>query len=284
MEIKACIVIALLSSASLYAQNQAPASVPQPKPEASQSQASPAAPKAKPEAAQSQTPPPFVPGVLKPVAAVRRFSAGATLTVMGLTTVKKRDINTVTSSPVVDALYSTINASQRIGFGVTAQVAITDRFAVNGSLFMKKLGYQMTSDIIEGNDPTTQIHTSRHEDTRARLFDLPVVVRYYGKDRFDPGARWFVEGGAALRRVSNIRTTTDTVVGSGNLTYDFTAAKPDRRTIRGLVAGFGVQLIDPFGIRVVPEVRYTRWAGQIFNSLSTGTRRDQVEAMISLGF
>jgi hypothetical protein len=35
---------------------------------------------------------------------------------------------------------------------------------------------------------------------------------------------------------------------------------------------------------VIPGVRYTRWMGETFNAFSTSTRRNQVEAMISLSF
>jgi hypothetical protein len=46
----------------------------------------------------------------------------------------------------------------------------------------------------------------------------------------------------------------------------------------------GLQLIDPFGIRVVPEVRYTRWLDDMFYYQSTITQRNQIEAVISLSF
>jgi hypothetical protein len=46
----------------------------------------------------------------------------------------------------------------------------------------------------------------------------------------------------------------------------------------------GVHAVDPFGIRVVPEVRYTRWMGETWNMLSTKTSRNQIEAIISIGF
>jgi hypothetical protein len=50
------------------------------------------------------------------------------------------------------------------------------------------------------------------------------------------------------------------------------------------VAGFGVQANDDIGIRVVPQVRYTRWLAEPFNRFSTSTGRDQIEAMFSLTF
>ena len=57
-----------------------------------------------------------------------------------------------------------------------------------------------------------------------------------------------------------------------------------RKNILGVTAGFGGQLIDPVGIRVIPEVRYTRWFGATFDSPPTLSRRDQLEFMISISF
>ena len=42
--------------------------------------------------------------------------------------------------------------------------------------------------------------------------------------------------------------------------------------------------MDEFGIKVVPEFRYTRWVNPIFENLTTNTERNQIEAAISLTF
>jgi len=258
MQTKVCLFVALLSSASLCA--------------------------------QSKTPPSAPPQVLKESAYVRRFSLGATLSVLVLPSVRNGSENVVTTSPATDGLYATTEASKRVGFGVIAQVAITERFAVAGNVLVRKVGYKKNSDIYQGVDnPLTskdeRTYTVLNEDTRARHLDIPVVVRYYTKDRHMSGPRGFVEGGAAVRRVSKISTATDKSVNSGDtVCCDNTPATPASRAVRGLVAGAGFQLIDGVGVRVVPEVRYTRWMGETFKSPSTATQRNQIEAMISLTF
>lgn len=255
MNMKVCVAVALWCGATLWAQNQ-----------------------------------PAAPQVLKQKAYVRRLSAGATLSVLGLSLVPKRGLSNVTTSPAMDAMYTTEALTRRVGFGVTVQGAVTRHFAVNASLLRRRIGYKMNSDIYTGTDnPVTSVdertHTVRNEDTRAKLTDVPVLVRYYGKERFERGPHWFVEGGGVLRRVFSIKTAIDTTVGTKPTECcDVTPATPARRTLRGFVAGAGVQLIDPVGIRVVPEVRYTRWMGATFNSFSTVIQRNQVEGMISLTF
>jgi hypothetical protein len=52
----------------------------------------------------------------------------------------------------------------------------------------------------------------------------------------------------------------------------------------GVTAGFGAQLIDPLGVRVIPEVRYTRWLGLNFDVPAAHSRRDQIEFVFSLAF
>jgi hypothetical protein len=264
-----CFAVALLAVAGLAAQEQTPTQTP-------------AQPAPAPAPAPAEEAPEFG-------AAVRRVSVGATLSVLILKPIGNDAIGVRTESPAVDAIHSTAGASQRAGWGLTAQIALTERFALNGSWLVRRPGYIRGSDIFEGTDnpatsPDERVHTTVHEDTRARFYDFPVLLRYYGKDRHDPGARWFIEGGGALRRVKSIRTNTETIVGIGETQYGSTAVTPEQRRARGLVAGFGVQVIDPIGVRVVPEVRYTYWLDRSFNNLSTVSRKHQIEAMISLTF
>ncbi|MFB3779661.1 MAG: hypothetical protein ACE141_18730 [Bryobacteraceae bacterium] len=264
MNMKVRIAGALIVCAALHAQTQQP-SAPKPKPEPEEQ-------------------------VAKEDVYVRRFSGAITLSVLGLPLVPKNDISVQTTSPTVDALYSTGSKLRRVGYGGSVQVAVTERFAVSGGGFMRWISYGMTSDILEGTDNPNTIEderksTIKNEDTRARLYDFPVTIRYYGKDRHDPGPRFFVEGGGVLRRVARIRTSIDTTINAGDkVCCNTTPITPHRRDVRGVVAGFGVQVTDPIGIRVVPQFRYTHWMGDIFNSYSTVTRRHQIEAMISLGF
>jgi hypothetical protein len=277
MQTKVRLAAVLLSGIALYAQNQNPPAAAPPV----------SAPPAAAQAPLGQKPAPVT---LKTHTYVRRLSAGATLTVLGLPFVKDATVNPVTTNPPVDALYSSTGMLQRIGWGGQVQAAITGRFAVNVGFLVRRVGYKMNSDIFEGvfnpiAPVDTRIHTIKNEDTRAKFFDFPVVVRYYTKDRHTAGPRFFLEGGAALRHVSSIKTSIDTTVGNeATVCCDRTPAQPALRTIRGFVGGVGVQLIDPVGVRVVPGVRYTRWMGRTFDVFSTHTQLNQVEAMISLTF
>jgi hypothetical protein len=212
---------------------------------------------------------------------VRRISGGVSLGVMGLPTIKNATSTTSTTTVTTD--YTTTNASQRIGFGATVQGVITDHFAVNVSAMYRRIGYQMTTTVTTGT--TTLTTTGTHEDTRASALEVPMTVRWYSISRRKPGPRFFGEGGVAIRDAINPRTSTDTTNSAGTIACCIaTTGKTANHMTRGFVAGLGVQLIDPIGIRVVPEVRYTRWMNDTFNMFSTRTQRNQIEAVISLSF
>jgi hypothetical protein len=221
---------------------------------------------------------------------VRRFSMGLTLSTKVLALVPERQSTTFTDSPPLEERHATEGLSHRVGYGVSAQLALTERFALHAGALMRRVGYKMRSDWFAGVDnPATIVderrHTLRQEDTRARFYDVPVLIRYYGTDRHDPGARWFVQFGGTMRRVSRIKTSIDRTTNPDDpQCCETTPATPSKQSLPGVAAGFGGQFIDHVGIRVTPEVRYTRWLGTSFSSFTTGTRRDQVEILLSIGF
>jgi len=213
------------------------------------------------------------------------------LSVLGLSLISGSS-STVTNSTEVSTQYQTKNASERIGYGLTVQGRITEHFSVDLSGILRRIGYQFTTtvsttttSILNGTTFPSTSTTSTHEDTRARLIDVPLLLRYYGTGKRPGSPRWFLEAGGAWRLSNNIRSSIDTTDATGKLTCcTFTPTVPLHRSAAGMVAGAGMQFVDEFGIHVVPEVRYTRWVSPIFQDFSTKTDRNQVEASISLTF
>jgi hypothetical protein len=221
----------------------------------------------------------------------RRITGGVTLTVLGFSLIPGRT-STVDNSSTVGTQNQTQAASERIGYGLTGQVRITNHFSVDISALMRKAGYQFTSTvttttttILNGVTSSTTSGTITHEDTRARFFEFPLTVRYYSGAKRANGPRWFAEGGGAWRWSNGIRTSTDVTDAAGvDTCCSFTPVVPAHRSGIGMVAGIGLQFIDAFGIHVVPEVRYTRWIDQVFDNLTTHTFQNQLDASISLTF
>jgi hypothetical protein len=189
-------------------------------------------------------------------------------------------------------MYQTTGASQRIGYGLTTQVAITDHFAVAIAGVLRRIGYQFTNTVttskptvVGGVVTTVTTSTNTHEDTRARLIDIPGVLRYYSRGRHDPGTRFFFEGGGAWRKADQIRTSLSSSDANSVVTCcTTTPATPAHSSAFGIVGGAGAQFTDAFGIKVVPEVHYTRWMSPIFSAFTTHTQQNEVAAGFSLTF
>jgi hypothetical protein len=221
----------------------------------------------------------------------RRFTGGLTLSVLGFSMIPGRT-STVDNSTEISTQYQTTGASSRIGYGLTVQGRITDHFYLDLSALVRRIGYQETTTIsttttaiLNGSTYPSTSTTSTHEDTRARLIDIPLLVRYYGTGKRPRSARWFLEVGGAGRVATDIRSSEDSTDASGvNTCCTFTPAVPKNRSSIGAVVGAGIQLVDEFGIHVVPEFRYTWWKSPIFENLTTNTKANQLEANISLTF
>ena len=221
----------------------------------------------------------------------RRITGGATLSVLGLSLIPGSS-STVNNTTEISTQYQTKGASERIGYGLTLQARVTQRFYVDISGLLRRIGYQLTTtvsttttSVLNGATYPTTTTTSTHEDTRARLIDVPFLVRYYGLGKRPGSPRWFLELGGTYRFANDIRTSISSTDSSGNLTCcTTTPATPKNSNSEGLVVGAGMQFTDEFGIHVIPEVRYTRWMRPVFENLTTRTDPNQVEAAISLTF
>jgi hypothetical protein len=220
---------------------------------------------------------------------VRRISFGASLTVPIFNLMKPGSFAYSRTTPPLDETIDGTTKYHWGGGGVMLQIAILEKLAVNVNAFYRKAEYSYTiSDIAGVYDPNSLLDyrtfTTIDGWTRIRYLDIPVLARYYTKDRHRKGSRWFFQGGPNTRTVRKILTTRATTDNDGNVSYNYSLQPPYKRTVLGVTAGFGAQLIDPLGVRVIPEVRYTRWLGLNFDVPAAHSRRDQIEFVFSLAF
>ncbi len=188
--------------------------------------------------------------------------------------------------PVRDWNFNTNSRSAFWGAGIAAEYAPSDRWTVTAEILFNQLKYTKVTSIAWGTDtPTTttdeRTHMFRNEDTRASLFDLPVLVHHNLRES-GPLARVYVAIGAAVRTVVNVKSTLQTTFPDTSSTTTTPAAPLSKRNMLGGVVGIGLRIVDDFNINWTPEVRYTRWAGSTFATDSTLSPRNQLE--IGLGF
>ena len=227
---------------------------------------------------------------------VRRASAGIRLRYLPLETIDTGRLNRTVTDTV---LFSAINAasSSRFSYGLTTQVAVTNKWALAVEALTHKIEYEETRDVttfivdpFENILLETQLVTE-DEKTIARVWDFPILLRYYNKSRYTRGPRVFFEGGFTVRRLTNIRTsvettfsTTDPETPDETDCCDRTSITPANPNALGGTVGIGLQLIDDVGVRLVPGFRYTRWFSNSLDNPPTRTIENQIEASLSFTF
>ncbi len=195
---------------------------------------------------------------------------------------------TTATGPVRDWNFSTTSRSPFWGAGVAFEFAPSDRWNISAEVMFNQLKYGKVTSIAWGTDNATtttdeRTHMFRTEDTRASLFDLPVIFHRNFRAA-GPWSKIYWGVGASVRTVVNVKSTLQTTFPDTSSTSVTQAAPLSKRNLLGAVAGIGFRVIDDFNITWTPEVRYTRWAGSTFATDSTLSPRNQLEVGLGLTF
>lgn len=180
----------------------------------------------------------------------------------------------------------TTSKSAVVGGGLAVEFRVARRLRLTTELLFHRLRYESSTatywgrdDPATGNDERTQ--SSVNEQTKGRLWDLPVLVHYRGLRSSGPLSHVWVGAGIAGRTVSAIRTRAEIKSPEGSPRVDYGATTPSRRTLAGVVVAVGLRFVDDLNIKVTPEVRFTRWSGATFSSFTTRSPKSQLEFGVS---
>jgi len=242
-----------------------------------------------PQPAPPQDPQPqAVPNILEDVAYVRRFTAGITGSITPIPLLAtSQTTETPGGTPPVE-LRSNVDPNTKIGgWGITVQATLTERLAIAVQPVIRSFNAHTFIEKFEGTDNSStsfddRDKTETDEFISGRHIDIPVLLRFYSKGHHDEGARWLFEVGPVARLTRNARA-------------DRRIFPPDQPEIKenvpfpsknglGVVVGIGGQFIDDFGIRAIPEFRFTRWVTKSFNTSELATRANQIEVLFTLSF
>ena len=170
------------------------------------------------------------------------------------------------------------------GGGLTLNARILHNYWISMGAIYRYAGYDWNFQAVDAN------FDAFVERSRARMIDIPVLLKYTGR-KYNISKYTFYELGAAYRDVISHKTTTNwtennstTSLGPipvGAFQQPITAYKPHSI---GAVAGVGLAAKDDFGIIVSPEVRYTRWMGETFSNDVVRAQKNQLEITVSFGF
>lgn len=213
----------------------------------------------------------------------KRFSAGvrATMITLPLQNSANNDYTLNTLTLVSDSLTP---ASPRFGGGATLEYAATRRILVSADVLYQFFSYssQVVTTVTLA-DGTSQI-TTASESSHARYWTVPVLARYGTLPAKIASAQVFLGGGVSFRKISDIRTATSTVNPDGTTVTDYTPRTATKISTFGATAVAGFRVKDEFGIRITPEVRYTRWLSDLFNAWPAKQRRNELSVVIGLTF
>jgi hypothetical protein len=218
----------------------------------------------------------------------RRFHVGVRARFIPLNLMRKGEVTTITESPAIEWQTQLDRKVPILGYGVTAEFQVTTSFGVAADLLFHQVRYEMLNNIRTGvRNPNTSVDTRPvtqfREKTRAQFFDLPIIVRWRPTDEYGDPSRWFLGLGPTVRQTRNVRTfydqsqpRVDNPVTEG--------VAPFNKHIYGATVAAGITAKDDFGIRITPEVRYTRWVGQSFSNFAARTNRHQLQVLIGITF
>ncbi len=190
----------------------------------------------------------------------------------------ERTVTTTNSSTDLDYSYQTTSSSPYMGIGPAIEYLLRQNLVLGVDFLHHSAQYARTVGVTNSDDETD----TTVETTRMTYWDIPLHVQWLGPPRLP--RRMFVSIGGVYRHVGHIRTGNETTYSDGTTDYNETPVKSVRTNLFGASAGLGFRFVDQFGIKVTPEVRYTRWFGNTFSAISTRSEPGQLEAIIGLTF
>ncbi len=191
-----------------------------------------------------------------------------------------------TNPPLAIYSYSN-NQSKRYGGGPTVQFDFNPKLSLNVDCLYRRLGHDagtvVSTQATEDDD--AEFVSGDYQRTRADLWDVPIMVRYYrGPVEDEAGRRAFVSGGMTFRTISGIRSFNEQINEDGLSDSTTTPAATLRSTVPGLTAGVGWQFRDEVGIKVDLELRYTRWLQRVFDGPMAQSNLNQTEVVVGFTF
>ena len=132
---------------------------------------------------------------------------------------------------------------------------------------------KVTNEYWGTDDPTTsndeRSHYTATENTKARLFDVPVLLHRNVRSIRLPFASLSLRRASRCAMLLPCAPSTTSPTRTALSANNQNRAPVDKQTLLGATVGAGFRFVDEFNIKVTPEVRFTRWNGATFNQDST---------------
>lgn len=174
---------------------------------------------------------------------------------------------------------------QKYDYGPLLELRINRRFSLAAGMMYHPVKWSLvTSNTYNPPVPRGVLLNATSEQNRARVFDIPAVIRLRNITLRGPLSHVFVEGGGAMRVLSNIKSSTTMTYSDSTTSTSNAPVHAHKQTTAGVVGGAGLRFTDELGIHVAPEVRYTHWFDSNIVEQRINFPKDQVEVGLSFSF
>jgi hypothetical protein len=196
-----------------------------------------------------------------------------------------------TTVPVAAYTYTPTFSNLKLAVAVTAEHSFSKRFSLGLELRFHHARFLQTTSMLSGNlDPNAtfddRIPNIFTESTNARYYEAPLVGRFFGLRPTGWLSRAYIAGGLEYRHVGLVRNRNEYSYADGDLQFTQTVVAPPSMTNQlGYVGGVGMRFIDePTKIRLMPEVRFIRWKGDVFQGPGYHSAANQLEIGVGVSY
>ena len=194
-----------------------------------------------------------------------------------------------TTKPIADYTYTGSTNSAKLAFGPMFEMRLTRHLSVGAELSFHHAKYAQVTQIRSGKkDPNAGTDnrpvTTLTENTKATYWDIPVILRYRGLIDKKIVRHVYPLAGITYRRVGSVKTSNETLNADSSTDYNEKSASVSRGNQIGFTAGIGYRFVDELGIKITPEIRFTRWMNHTFEGLSYSSNQNQAQAGIGITF
>lgn len=191
-----------------------------------------------------------------------------------------------TTSPVADYTYRGSSSSPKIAFGPVGEWRLMKHLSLGVELSYHRTEYKQVTEIRSGkkdpNAPTDNRQVTTITDTsRVNNWDIPILARYYGIRKAGIFRRFYPLGGVTIRHTGRVRTGNEIQNADGTTDYNEKSDPVAKAYQFGGTVGIGYRFADELGVKLTPEIRFTRWMGH--NIEGRSYRSDQNQAQVGIG-
>lgn len=218
-----------------------------------------------------------------------RYQIGGRVQAFPLRLFEVKSLTKSTTQPIADYTYNSSTKSQKATLTPTFEYRLNSRWSVGTDFMLHHANYVEKEEIRTGKkDPNASTDdrkvTTITQTTKANYWEMPILARYYGLRSSGILKKAYAIGGLGFRHVGRVRTGNEYSYADSTTDYNEAPARPSRQNQFGAVAGIGLRFIDDFKLKIMPEVRYTRWAGYTFEGQSYKSVQNELRVGFGISF